>query len=252
MLRDREPSIHRAPKLHCMTFTTSRKSKHCTRATTRAQSKQRKEVPRKRMLGCRGDWCSCQSSRAEGFVDVSSREGTVQLSDAVAFESILKLHHPLYEKLVHSNRTSDPSAESKIDKNSQIDTDTDAHARKSPRAPLRWNPEASRITSRTPPASPRSSSRTTASTGIVPGRHHLGALLRLRRRQPPAPSQPLAALGDCRLAQVPAERVHREGPRGDVLDGDVGVRGLGGVRRLREATGGMKKAILYVVVSKAF
>ena len=37
----------------------------------------------------------------------------------------------------------------------------------------------------------------------------------------------LAALGDCRLAQVPAERVHREGPRGDVPDGHVGVRGLG-------------------------
>ena len=58
------------------------------------------------------------------------------------------------------------------------------------------------------------------------------------------PAKPLAALGDCRLAQVPAERVHREGPRGDVPDGDVGVRGLGGVRRLREATGGHEEGHL--------
>ena len=47
-----------------------------------------------------------------------SREGTVQLSDAVAFESILKLHHPLYEKLEAGTERRPLSRLTKIDKNS--------------------------------------------------------------------------------------------------------------------------------------
>mmetsp|Transcript_10215 Transcript_10215/g.46844 ORF Transcript_10215/g.46844 Transcript_10215/m.46844 type:complete len:277 (-) Transcript_10215:30-860(-) len=79
---------------------------------------------------------------------------------------------------------------------------------------------------------------------VVPGRHDLRPALRLDPVSFQRPSQLLSAVGDERLSQVAAERVHREGPRWDVLDGDVGVRGVGRVRSLGEATGGHEEGHL--------
>mmetsp|Transcript_7551 Transcript_7551/g.30603 ORF Transcript_7551/g.30603 Transcript_7551/m.30603 type:complete len:256 (+) Transcript_7551:300-1067(+) len=220
-----------------MTFTTSRKSKHCkVLTTTRAQS--RKEI--KRVLGRRGDWCSSRSSRAEGFVDVALARGRCNLATRWRSNSSSSCTIPSIEiRNAETTLTPQPRNEDRQELERHAD-----HLLQSPRAPSRWN-----LTHRAShpghlqhhlvrlqePRRPR---------GIVPGRHHLGALLRRHAVSLQRPSQPLASLGDCRLAQVPAERVHREGPRGDVLDGDVGVRGLGGVRRLREATGGHEEGHL--------
>ena len=178
---------HLTPKL--MTFTTSRKRADglCTSAIPAKD-----QSPKKKNARLSGRLVFV-SIFARGRVRRRcSREGTVQLGDAMAFESILKLHHPLYrEGAVHSTERRPLSHVTKIDKNSvQIDTDTEhTQGMQSPRAPLRWEPEASRITSRTPPASPRSSSRTTASTGDCTRPPSPRRPPSPPRRQPPAPCE---------------------------------------------------------------
>ena len=60
-----------------------------------------------RMLGRRGDWCSCRSSRAEGFVDVALARGWCNLSTRWCSKASSSCTIPSIEKKTNK-RTSTP------------------------------------------------------------------------------------------------------------------------------------------------